>query len=183
MSHPARPATGAILAGILLSLLCGCNHALVPRSVVTVVSANQNQPLQSDVLKQPTDSTTAVADDAITVELQNRPADSELSLTPGGPFGTVFLDTYQVTFQSDEAIPSVSGALGWTVDTGSTVTGEIVIVPAVLKTEPPLVGLDQQGEIQAVAHIVITGHEANSQKPIHVETDLQVNFANWIDPS
>ena len=171
------PLIALVLTGLLAG---GCADGRQTRSNVQVVLVNNNNPLESDVLKD-TGGAGTVVEDAVSIQIRDTASDSLLTLKPNGPYGSVVLDRYDVQFQSDEDIPPVSGTLGWTVHVGETVTGNIVIVPAALKAEPPLVGLDAGGEIQAVAKVTIQGHEANSNYNVTTQFTLQVNFANWTD--
>jgi hypothetical protein len=168
-----------LLTGIFT--LSGCSDSSSPRSVVHIVSLNGNQPLQSDVVKV-VSGTPTVYEDEVAMEVRNDPADAVVNLKPGGPYGYVVLDRYEVHYDnSQEIIPAYSGSLGWTVHTGEVVTGSIVVVPASLKQDLPLFGLVSGGEILATAHITIYGHEGTSGYKLKLESTLPVHFANWAD--
>jgi hypothetical protein len=168
--------TVALLGG----LTAGCSDNAAPRSVLRVTEINNNQPLESDVAKGP-DSSLTVQEDVIAVTVSSTPHDAVLNLTSDQPFGSVTLESYEITFASGEAILPVSGALGWTVQSGSSVTGSLVVVPASHKTRPPLLSLLHGGEIQTIAHLTITGREATTGHVMKVESSFPVNFANWAD--
>lgn len=167
--------------GLFTLLPAGCSSTSSARSVLQVVEVNENQPLESDVIKLVAGGSATVVEDAVAVQIRNTPHDTAMNLTADGPYGYVVLDRYDVQFEAGDAIPGVGGSLGWTVHTGETITGSLVVVPAALKTEPPLAGLYQGGEIVSIAHVTITGHEATSNHPVSVGFTIQVNFANWED--
>jgi hypothetical protein len=167
------------LCGLLLP--CGCSQDSSLRSVVRIVSVNANNPLQSDVVKVNSDGTSTVYEDAVEVQVSNTPHDATLNLTPNGPFSSVTLDRYVVRFEGSESVAQVSGALGWSVPSGQTVSGQLIIVPAQWKQELPLCALAQGGEILTTAHITIFGREATSNMAFQTEATLPVNFANWAD--
>lgn len=163
---------GALCAALLFA---GCSDSSSARSVLRVESLNNNAALQSDVLSPgPT-----VVEDAVTLTVRNEPHDDVLVIDPNGPFGHVTIERYEIRFESDEAVPSVRAALGWTVPSGRSVSGSIVIVPAELKLEPPLVSLVNGGEIVSTAHITLIGREATSNREVRIEAILPVHFANW----
>lgn len=169
----------SFFCSLLTLAFTGCSDTDVPRSVLHVVSVNQNQSLKSDVVTLQ-DGSLTIMEDAVPLEVTNEPHDGVLNLS-GTPFGYVVLERYEVSFESTEAIPPVSGGLGWTVPAGRSTQGSVVIVPAYLKTMPPLVSLVEGGEIVATAHIRMIGHEAGSDEEIAIETVLPVQFANWAD--
>jgi hypothetical protein len=176
-----RPLLTILVAALFLGLaLVGCSDSQRPRSILEVVSTNQNSALQSDVVHLDSDGSPTVMEDEVEIRIKSNPHDGALDLT-NGPFGYVTLDNYEIRFDSSEQIPGVSGSLGWTVHTGETISGSLVVVPGALKIEPPLISLSHGGEILATAHIRIFGREANSNYPVTVETTLAVNFANWAD--
>jgi hypothetical protein len=174
--------TGSLLAtGCLLLAFAGCSGEESPRSVLRVISINDNQPLQSDVVSQAGGGGNTIFEDEVPVSVRNDPADPALNVSRGGPFGYVMLDRYTIHFESDEEIPEVNGSLGWTVHTGETVSGSIVVVPATMKTQPPLVSLIGGGEITTTARITIHGIEATSERQVTLEATMPVHFANWAD--
>lgn len=161
-------------------LAAGCSKDAAPRSVLRVTEINANQPLQSDVLGG-TDASPIVMEDVIAISVSNMPHDAVLNLTSEQPFGYVTLDRYEIRFESEESIPPVTGALGWTVPSGETMTGSLVAVPAGHKVAPPLVALRPYGYIPATARLTIIGREATSGYTVKVETSFPVNFANWFN--
>jgi len=162
-----------------LALASGCSDSSAPRSVLHVTDINENRPLQSDVIDMSGGGT--VYEDQVVVQIRSDPHDGALNLSRTGPYGYVVLDSYRIRFESTEAIPEVSGALGWTVHVGEEISGDLVIVPGALKMAPPLIGLVSGGEILSTARITISGHETTSDATVTLETALPVHFANWSD--
>jgi hypothetical protein len=169
--------TVALLGG----MATGCSDDAAGRSVLQVTEINKNQPLSSDVAEGP-DSSLTVREDAIVIKVTSTPHDAALDLAPGKPFSIITLERYEIRFEGDESVPPVTGALGWIVESGSSVEGSLVAVPASLKNEAPLISLRHGGEIQTTARLTITGHEATSGSTVKVEASFPVNFANWTDP-
>jgi len=165
-----------ILGAAIVLAAAGCSENSAPRHAPRVQTINGNEPLQSDVVT----SEGGVIEDEVIVEIWNTPHDPVLDLY-GTPFNAVWLERYEIVFESDEAIPPVSGALGWHVDTSRVMSGSIVIVPAAIKIEAPLVSLRDGGVIQTTARITFFGRETGSDEEVRFSTVLQVNFANWAD--
>jgi hypothetical protein len=175
------PLALALLTVVLAGwIAAGCSDDSTPRSVLQITDINKNQPLSSDVAEGP-DSALTVREDAIVITVKNTPHDTVLDLSSEQAFSLVTLDRYEIRFESSESIPTVSGALGWTVRSGSSVDGSLVVVPASLKVQAPLISLRDGGEIQTTARLTIIGHEATSNSTIKVVTSFPVNFANWTD--
>jgi len=171
---------GLVLALVLLG--AGCSGDDYPRSLVRVVSLNQNAPFQSDVVKVDGSGSPFVTEDEIVVEIRNDPRnDVLLEDRSDVAFAHVTIDRYEIRFQSGEAIPPVTGSVGWMIPSRETLFGSIVLVPGGHKLVPPLVDLGRGGELTTTARITFFGHEADSEDPIKVEAVLQVNFANWQD--
>ena len=168
--------TIAMLGGIA----AGCSSDSEFRSVLQVTEINGNLPLSSDVAVGP-DSSITVREDAVAVTVSNTPHDATLNVSVGKPFSYVTLERYEITFDSSESIPPVTGALGWTVESGKSVQGSLVAVPASIKVMAPLISLRRSGEIQTTARLTIFGHEATSGSTLKVEASFPVNFANWVD--
>jgi hypothetical protein len=165
---------------LLGGIVAGCSDDAAVRSVLQVTEINGNQPLSSDVAEGP-DSSITIREDAIVITVSNTPHDAVLNLASGKPFSVITLESYEIRFEGDESIPPVSGALGWTVESGKTVEGSLVVVPASLKVQAPLISLRRGGEIQTTAWLTITGREATSGSKVKVEASFPVNFANWAD--
>jgi hypothetical protein len=170
---------------VLATLWAGCSGKDTVRSRLWVVKINDNQSLNSDVYNAGSDvsdpSDDFVVQDEVEVVIQNDPIGSGVSVEPGGPYSFFTIDSYDVRYESDESIAGFSGALGWAVETGSSVTGAVTVVPAAQKMVNPLVALRQGGEIQATAHVTFHAHEADSGHELKFETSFPIHFANWTD--
>lgn len=173
-----------LLLGGLMVLSCSDDSA--PRSTVSLDSINGNESLDSDVYNngedgEPGTNDDSIFEDQVAIVLRNRPHDAGLDVAANGPFGAVIFTRYQVRFTGDDALPQVSQAMYLRVPTGSSVSGEITIVPAAYKTIPPLVGLRQGGEILLNAELTLIGEEEDSHDEVVVTGVLPVHCANWGD--
>jgi len=174
------------IAAVLL--LAGCSDSSAPRSVLTVLSVNDNDALSSDIVNYGSDGLAGTADDfvfedRVPVSLRSADHDGVVDVFQNGPYGYIFIDSYNIHFESEEEIQDVNGSLGWSVPAHADFQGNLPIVPASLKSEAPLSSLLSGGEILATAHITLRGHEQTSNAPIKLETTLPVHFANWVDPN
>lgn len=192
----------AALAAFALALLIpsGCGDDTSTRSVVTVVSVNNNMPLESDVRDAGSDpldpSDDTIYDDVVEVTMSNYPHDKALDLKPGFPFGDVIFTSYDVTFVPEGAgIPAPSGFTGAMYlkvpnaqpDPYNYIppTAYILLVPAKLKTEPPLVNLPDPGsnlyQINTSAQITFHGEETDSEEAVTVRATVMVSFGDYAD--
>ncbi len=167
-------------------LLAGCSDSSAPRSVLTVISVNNDDPLSSDVVNYGSDGSPGTSDDfviedRVPVLIRSADHDDVVDIFQNGPYGYIFIDSYSIVFESEEEIPSVSGGLAWTVPAHAEFTGNLPIVPAGLKGQPPLSSLVSGNEIVATARITLKGHEQTSDAPVKLVTTLPVHFANWVD--
>ena len=173
----------AIVALIALS----CSDDSAPRSTVTIDSINGGEILDCDLYNNGDDNQQGTGDDFIvedqvSVLMRNRPHDAGLTIDPNGPFGAVVFHRCDVRFTGDEALAPVSSALHLRVPSGSTVQGEILVVPAAYKIAPPLFNILQDGgEIRLEAHITLIGEEEDSHDEVIVTAILPVHCANWAD--
>lgn len=173
-----------LLVGGLFALSCSDDSA--PRSTVSLDSINGNESLDSDVYNngddgEPGTNDDTIFEDQVAIVVRNRPHDGGLSVGANSPFGAVVFTRCQVRFTGDEALPQVSEAMYLRVPTGSTVSGEITIVPVAYKTVPPLYGLRQGGEILLNAEVTLIGEEEDSHDEVVVKGVLPVHCANWGD--
>ncbi len=188
-------ASAAIVFVIVLGGGCGDDSST--RSVVRLVSINNNQPLASDVRGEgsdpfdPNDDT--ITDDVVEVTIANYAHDNALELKPGYPFGDVIFTDYRVTFVRDDnggpAPAGFSGAMYLKVPTSQSSpsmyvppTGYILLVPASLKIESPLSDLaDEGGQMNVRAHVEFIGKETTSEDEVRVTGAMMVSFANYED--
>lgn len=149
--------------------------------MVTVVSINENTPLQSDVVRRGFPQ-----DDFVTIELASQfraPADDPTA--PDGPslFDTIRFYQYLVNyFRSDGGVnpASFSAGMNLIVEPNSTGSAEIVLVPAFHKNRAPLQQLRDDGEIFTTAVITFYGTDGNGND-VAVDGYLTVLFANFLD--
>jgi len=187
----------AALALAAMVQVSGCADDESTRSVVTVVSVNDNKPLQSDVRghgEDPVDTTDdTITDDIVEVTMANYPHDPALDLRPGYPFGDVIFTEYTVTFvRTDGEGPApapFSGSMYLKVPNAQPnpeeyvpPTGYILLVPGSAKLEPPLSELAYGGgQINAQAYIEFTGRETTSNDVVKTNATVQVSFADYVD--
>jgi hypothetical protein len=192
----------AALAAFALALLIpsGCGDDISTRSVVTVVSVNNNMPLQSDVRDAGSDpldpSDDTIYDDVVEVTMSNYPHDRALDLKPGFPFGDVIFTSYDVTFvpvSDGSPVPSgFTGSMYLKVPNAQPdpynyipPTAYILLVPAKLKVESPLVDLPDPGsslyQINTTAQITFHGEETESEDPVTVRGTVMVSFGDYAD--
>lgn len=175
----------AIAVAAVLALSCADESA--PRSTVTIDSINGGEILDCDLYNNGDDNQQGtdddfIVEDQVTVELRNRPHDAGLTIDPNGPFGAVVFHRCEVRFTGDESLPPVTSSMHLRVPSGRTVQGEILVVPAAYKIEPPLLNiLENGGEIRLDAHITLVGEEEDSNDEVIATAVLPVHCANWAD--
>jgi hypothetical protein len=178
-------------------LVIGCADDSSTRSVVTVVSVNENRPVQSDVRdwgEDPFDSSDdLIADDVVEVTMANFAHDGALWLRPGEPFGDVIFRSYKVTFiRPDNHGPApepFTGAMYLKVPSAQEnpkeylpPTGYILLVPGSRKTVSPLGELAYSAnQINCEAHIEFFGTETTSEDEVTVSATASVSFADYVD--
>jgi len=94
---------GFVLSAVVLGVgLSGCTPDQNTRNIVEVFSINDNLPLLSDVYNNGKNLTSASDDfipsDVVEVTFISRAHDNTTSITPGGPFGTVTITSYDVIY-------------------------------------------------------------------------------------
>jgi hypothetical protein len=180
---------------LTVAFLADCDDAQQPRSQLTITqilpaddtSDLAYAPYESDVRDIGDDGVAGTVDDVVyedhvVLTVENRPASSSLELTPGGAFGQVTLDAYAITFDvAGEQLAPVQGVLHVVIDSGSSATFTVVLVPAQAKLELPLSTLISGGELQADATITLSGVEQTSDERVTVSASIRVHFANWAD--
>jgi hypothetical protein len=178
----------------------GCADDESTRSVVTVVSINNNMPLQSDIrdagedLLDPTDD--SIMDDVVEVTMSNYPHDSALDLKPGYPFGDVIFTSYKVTFIAENGNGNAPAGFTGTMylevpnaqpkpDGYDPPTAYILLVPAGLKAAPPLSDLpdpvNQVYQINCEARVEFYGEETVSKDLVTATATVMVSFADYVD--
>ena len=187
---------GCVLLLVLGVSMSGCNDENMPRSrvmVTRIAGPNADEDLStavysSDVLDAGEDKTPLTEDDVvyedhIVVTVENQPSSALLALRPDGPFGSVTLTSYRVTYAvPGEEIATIDGGLHLVVPTGSSAQASLVLVTALAKTLPPLASLAASGdELMGSATITLRGYEQTSNDEVTATATIQIQFANWQD--
>ena len=178
----------------------GCADDSSTRSVVTIVSINNNNPLESDVRNAgalPLDpSDDSIMDDVVEVTMANYPHDPALDLRPGFPFGDVVFSSYKVTFIAENGNGNAPSGFTGTMhllvpnaqpnpDEYVPPTAHILLVPAGIKAEPPLSYLpdpiNSLLQINTEARIEFYGRETVSDDLVTVTGSIMVSFADYVD--
>jgi hypothetical protein len=178
-------------------LAIGCADDSSTRSVVMVISVNNNQPLQSDVRDwgdDPLDmADDMITDDVVEVTMANYAHDDALHLRPGEPFGDVIFKSYKVTYLRPDnhgpAPEGFTGAMHLRVPSAQEnpreylpPTGYILLVPGSRKTASPLGDLAYSaGQINCEAHIEFFGTETTSNDEVKATAVANVSFADYVD--
>jgi hypothetical protein len=188
-------ATG-LIACALLFFVAGCNDEDQPRSrvrIVQILGADDDtnlagSVLQSDVLDAgqdgiPNTGDEGIVEDELLVTVENQPISTSLALEPDGPFGSVVLTHYRVTYAiAGEELDPVEGALQLVIPSGDQRTAAVVGVTALAKSQPPLSTLAAVGgELFATAVLTLTGYEETSEDPVSASASFQIHFADWAE--
>jgi hypothetical protein len=189
--------TGFVFLLTLGASLIGCSEdESLTRSRVTITriaGVNDDVDLsagvfESDVLDAGEDGIPATGDDVyyedvVLVTVENEPSSAQLGLQPGGPFGSITLESYRVEYRIDgEQMDSITGGLHLVVPTGGNAQARIPLVTALAKTQPPLSALaTQTDELLGTVRITLTGTEQDSGDEIVATGEIAVHFANWAD--
>ncbi len=124
-----------------------------------------------------------ITEDALLVTVENQPASPLLTVSAGGPFSSVVLTNYRITYDiPGEELEPIAGAMHLVVESGSSATASVVVVTALAKSVPPLSSLAAGGdELMGSATLTLRGYEQTSEDEIVSEATLAVHFANWQD--
>lgn len=187
-------ATTALLALVTLFALAGCasDDGALPRSVVHLVSLNENLPLSSDVYNLGADKEKPDDDfipiDYVEVTVSSRPADPALTMNPGLAFGTVRFDHYSLTWSdldlNDDGtndLENLAGPMNLLVPINGTAQGAVLAVPGGWKQKAPLSLLVMGGEYRSNASIILYGEEETSHIKVSLNAGLMVSFADFAD--
>lgn len=142
----------------------------------------------SDVLHAGSDEVYGTSDDMVVedrvyITVENQPRSSNLTITPGGPFGSVVLNEYRVEYhvEGEYIEPLVSG-MNLVVPSGSEVIAHLTLVSGLAKTQPPLSSLATMGgELMGTARITLRGYEETSKQVVEVSASVDIHWANWGD--
>ncbi len=174
---------------VSLLFLHGCgkpgNSAYnLTNSFVTIISINDNQPFQSDVITDGhgTDDTTVVK----FISQSRQPGSGDSNPTdPDGPspFDTILLYSYHITHQRSDEGPNpadFTAGLNLTIVPDSEVEVTIVIVRAFDKHRSPLQELRDDGEIFTTSVITFYGEDGYGND-ISITASIALSFANFPD--
>jgi hypothetical protein len=182
----------AVLAALSAFVVsCSDNDPEENRSVMTVLSFNENSSLISDVLEQGDDLTITTDDwigpEVVPVVFYNRPYNTMVVTRPDDPHGEFIITRYTVDWVRTDggtpALPRYEGGLGISVPTGEDVEGMITLVTFENKSTPPLSdiaagGPNQFTEIRMTANVTFYGHEAGTDRETAINTSLAVLFVD-----
>lgn len=191
-----RGKTIIVVLGLVIAFLASCNSdPEEKRSVVTVVSINDNQPFFSDVLAQGDsvydkdgDAVTRddyIEEDYVPLILLNRPYNSIFTSGPNEPLGDYLVTRYTVTWErldgGTEKPRDYQGATSILLPSGEPTSASVLVVPAWEKGQPYLSALRYTNqEILCIAHFTFWGHEVGTDRETLFRADLSVNFGDKI---
>lgn len=142
----------------------------------------------SDVLHAGADgiygtSDDAVIEDQVYITVENQPRSSNLTITPGGPYGSVVLNEYRIEYDVEgEYIEPLTGGMNLVVPSGSERIVYLTLVSGLAKTQPPLSSLATMGgEMMGTARITLRGYEETSEQVVEVTAGIGIHWANWTD--
>ncbi|MBM4117469.1 hypothetical protein FJ251_06935 [bacterium] len=185
--------------GLALSGGCGEN-AIEGHTRPTLLSINGGAPLHADVFVEDTTVTGGgyIPEESVEFVFANPPSQRFLDLTPDDPYGVFILDSYTVRYEvlqmlptgsgfSEANLPAVSAPIHLGLPVNAEVTTALVLAPASLKLEPPILdlmpgtGTVPYGEVVVQAEITFTGHEQGSNRSQSFEAVTTILFANYAD--
>ncbi len=193
---------GAVLSGVGLA---GCTPEQDARNIVEVYSINDNLPLLSDVYNygtKPTDSSDDfLPTDIVEVTFISRNHDSISDPSPGDPFGTVTITSYDVIYGASNGtgadldgdgtvdLANFTGNMNAVVPTNGSATSAVLIVSGAAKGVPPISCLGPAGggcttttnEFSTNVTVVFHGTEETSGADITFQTGMLVRIANYTD--
>lgn len=178
----------ALRLGVLLLLIIsnGCGKPgdvsnNLTNCVVTVISLNNGEPLQSDVVTRG-----FLQDDIVDVSFRSDfRAPQGDPTAPDGPsvFDTITMHTYHVTYyRSDSGTnpASFTAGMNLTLTPNSEGSAKIVLVRAFDKNRAPLQQLRDDGEIFTTCIVTFYGTDGNGND-VAVSASITVSFANFLD--
>ncbi len=189
-----------IAMGLSSALIEGCGKNVVDgHTRPTLLAINGGSPIHSDVFVV---DTTLVSGGYIPQEtaefiFTNPPSQKFLDLSPEDPYGIFIIDAYTIRYEvlqeldgggnfSTANLPVISNATHIAIPVNSEVTTSLVLAPASLKFEDPIVdlmpgGMAPNGELVVRAEVIFTGHEQGSDRVQVLEGMATVLFANYAD--
>ena len=161
----------------------GASSSNLTNSFVTVVSINDNAPLESDVL---TDG--SATNDIVTITFRSDPrqlGEGDNPTDPDGtsPFDTITLRTYHVEYLRSDGGPNPPHFTLQTnvrIEPSSEASADIIIVDAFVKHRSPLEELRDDGQLVTSCTVTFYGEDGYGND-IKVDGSLAISFANYPD--
>ncbi len=188
------------LAGLGLTLSGGCgSNNIEGHTRPTLLSINGGAPLHADVFVA--DSLAPgggyIPEESVEFVFANPPSHLFMDLDETDPYGVFILDSYTVRYEvlqllagggsfSAANLPTVSTPMHLALPVNAEVATALVLAPASLKFENPIVdimpgGTAPNGEAVVQAEITFTGHEQGSDRVQSFEASTTILFANYAD--
>ncbi len=188
--------------GLSSAFIGGCGKNVVDgHTRPTLLAINGGSPIYADVFVV---DTTLVSGGYIPTEsaeftFTNPPSQKFLDLSPEDPYGISIIDSYTVRYEvvlmlnggDEEAfstpnLPVISNATHIAIPVNTEVTTSLVLAPASLKYEDPIIdlmpgGVAPNGELVVRVEVLFTGHEQGSDRTQVLEGMATVLFANYAD--
>jgi hypothetical protein len=189
------------VVAVVFGVLAGCdNTGEQQRSVVVVTSVNEGLPVVVDVLEQgdslyEPDGTTIklnddfIAQDWLTIQMQNNPYNAFVTTDPGMPHGDFIVTRYQVQWTRTDggavALPTYTGYTSQIIPSGEDAWFAILLVTFDNKNLPVLSDLcyvcpAAGDEIFMRADITFFGHEAGTERETEVEIAVGASFVDLV---
>lgn len=189
-----------LTASLGLAMSGGCGQNTIDgHTRPTLLSINGGAPLHSDVFVADTTMIGGgyIPQDAAEFRFSNPPSQKFLDLSPEDPYGIFIIDSYTVRYEviamldgegsfSEPNLPTLSNPIHIAIPVNSEVLTSLVLSPASLKFENPIVdimpgGTAPNGELVVRADITFTGHEQGSDRTQLLEGAATILFADYAD--
>lgn len=188
------------VAALALAMSSGCGQNTIETHTRPVVlSINGGAPLHADVFV--VDTTYAgggyIPQETAEFVFSNPPSQNFIDLSPEDPYGTFIIESYTIRYEviqlldgggsfSTPDLPTISNPIRISLPVNATVTTALVLAPASLKFENPIVdimpgGTAPNGEAVVAAEITFTGHEQGSDRNQLIEASTTILFADYAD--
>ena len=196
----AKPLLGILTLGLAMALFGGCgDNVLDGHTRPTLNSINGGMPLQSDVFVVDTTlvSGGTIPEDGVNLVFSNPPSQKFLELTPADSYGIFIIDEYTITYEvlhrlpsgaffSSGTLPPISGAMQLAIPVNTEVETFLIVMPAALKFQAPIVdimpgGQVEYGQLIIRADLTFSGHESGDTQHKLIEGSLTVLVANYGD--
>lgn len=192
---------GALLVlGLAAALVGGCgNSPIEAHTVPTLLSINGGAPVHADVWDVDTTlvSGGTIPEEAAVFLFSNPPSQEFLDISPEDPYGIFTITSYRIDYTilqvlsgggvvPDATLPSLSGSMHLALPVGSETEVSLVLAPASLKMESPLIelfpdGSAPNGEIVVRADISFLGRENGQEFTRMLQGSATLLFANYAD--